>query len=460
MSETGLRRIALFTATLAAFLTPFDISAINIALPTIGKELAMDAISLNWVSTAYLLSSAVFLVPFGRVADIYGRKRLFSYGILIFVCASFSLALSNSSLMLIALRVVQGIGGSMMGATMVAIISSTFPPGERGKALGINSAVIYIGLTTGPFLGGIMTLYLGWRSIFLVNVPLGIFTLILILWKLKPEWCDAKGERFDIIGSIIFGASLASTIYGVSLLPTFYGWGLTLGGGFGMAAFVLYEMRQQSPIVNIELFKGNRVFLFSNLAAFLNYSSTFAVAFLLSLYLQYIKGLNPTVAGSILLFQPILQAILSPFVGRLSDRIEPRILSSAGMAVTSAALFLLTFIGTNTSEWAVIANLALLGIGLAFFVSPNTNAIMGSVDRKSLGVASGMLSTMRQLGQTLSMGVVILVFAVYIGYSQITPAYYPEFLMVCKVLLTVFALFCFTGIFVSLSRGKVVKKQS
>jgi EmrB/QacA subfamily drug resistance transporter len=459
LSETGLKRTALLIATLAAFLVPFDVSAVNIALPAIGKELAMDAISLNWVSTAYLLSSAVFLIPFGRIADIRGRKRIFSLGILIFICASFTLTLSNSPAMLIALRIVQGIGGSMMGATMVAIISSAFPQGERGRALGINSAAIYIGLTTGPFLGGLITAYIGWRSIFLVNVPLGILTLILISWKLKPEWCEAKGEKFDLAGAIIFGVSLASTIYGVSLLPGFFGWVFALGGGLGLVVFALFELRQTSPIVNIRLFRGNRVFMFSNLAALLNYGSTFGVAFLLSLYLQYIKGYDPSVAGTILLCQPILQVILSPFVGRLSDRIEPRLLSSAGMAVTSLALFFLTFIGSGTSPWIIVVNLAMLGIGLALFVSPNTNAIMGSVERKSLGVASGMLSTMRNLGQTLSMGAVILVFALYIGYLQITPAYYGALLAACKILFTLFSISCFAGIFVSMSRGKVRTKN-
>jgi EmrB/QacA subfamily drug resistance transporter len=445
----------MFITTVAAFLTPFDVSAVNIALPTISQDLSMNAIQLSWVSTAYLLASAVFLVPFGRIADISGRKKIFTYGIGLFTLASLAVSFSTSSQMLIFLRVIQGIGGAMTTATLVAILASTFPSGERGKVLGINSAAIYVGLTVGPFLGGLITQYVGWRSIFLINVPLGIITVLLIIWRLKAEWHEAEGERFDATGSVIYGLALISIIYGVTILPTTLGLIFTIGGGVGLLAFIWYEGRRQSPVLDLRLFRNNRIFVFSNMAALINYMSVAAVGFLLSLFLQYIDGLTPQIAGLILLCQPIVQATLSPIAGRLSDRLEPRIISSAGMVVTAASLFLLSLIGPGTSSLMIVANLALLGVGLALFVSPNTNAIMGSVAQKSLGVASGTLGTMRQVGQTLGMGITIMTFALIIGGIQITPDLYNAFLLSIRLLFGAFAVLSFFGIFLSLARGRM-----
>ncbi|MDD1775967.1 MAG: MFS transporter [Candidatus Methanomethylicus sp.] len=449
------KKVALFITTLAGFLTPFDVSSVNIALPTIGKEFSMDAISLNWVTTAYLLSSATFLIIFGRIADIYGRKRIFSLGISIFIVSSLAMSLSISPLMLILFRLIQGIGGAMIASTSIAILTCIFPLGERGKALGLNSASIYVGLSIGPTLGGIITQYLGWRIIFLVNVPLGLAALFLIYNYLRVEWCDAKGERVDYLGSAIYGFTLIAITYGVSILPSTEGIGLVLAGFIGLFAFIRYESSATDPVLNLKLFKGNRVFALSNLAALINYSSTFAVTFLISLYLQYIRGLDPWNAGLIMLCSPLVQAFLSPFTGRLSDRMEPRILSTAGMAITTLGLALLTTIGEGTSEAIIAANLSLLGLGFALFVTPNTNAIMSSVEKKFLGVAAGTLSTMRQAGMTLSMGFAMLVFALYIGRIEITPTYYPAFLASLRIMFVVFAFLCAIGIIASASRGKV-----
>jgi len=455
LSDRETKRVAMFITTVAAFLTPFDASAVNIALPTISQDLSMSAIQLSWVSTAYILASAIFLVPFGRIADIIGRKRVFTYGIGLFALASLAVSFSTSPQMLIFLRVIQGIGGAMATATLVAILASSFPLGERGKVLGINSAAIYVGPTVGPFLGGLMTQYFGWRSIFLVNVPLGIIVIILILWKLKFEWHEAEGERFDVAGSVIYGLTLVSIIYGVTILPTALGLVFTIGGGVGLLVFIWYEGRLQSPVLDLKLFRNNRIFTFSNMAALINYMSVAAVGFLLSLFLQYIDGLTPQIAGLILLCQPIVQAVLSPIAGRLSDRLEPRVISSTGMAVTATSLFLLSLIGPETSTLMIVANLSLLGIGLALFVAPNTNAIMGSVPRRSLGVASGTLGTMRQVGQTLGMGITIMTFALVIGGTQITPDLHGAFLLSVKLLFGAFAVLSVSAIFLSLARGRM-----
>ena len=455
MNEPYNRNPALVVATLTSFLTPFMSSSVNVALPSIGKEFGMHAVSLSWIATSYLLAAAMFLVPMGRIADIFGRKKILLYGITFDLIASVMLAFSTNETQFLILRVLQGIGGAMIFGNAVAILTSVYPVGERGKALGINVAAVYSGLSLGPFIGGFLTQHLGWRAIFISYVPLELVIIVFSLWKLKGEWADAKGEKFDLSGSIIYGLSLVAVMYGFSLLPAISAIWLILFGILGIFAFMFWEGKVESPVFDVKLFKHNVVFTFSNLAALINYSATFAVGFLLSLYLQYTKGLSPEIAGLILVSQPFMQAVLSPLAGRLSDKIEPRIVASAGMAITVIGLLFLIFISSNTSLAFIIFNLALLGFGFALFSSPNTNAVMSSVEKKFYGVASATLATMRLTGQMLSMGIAMLVFALYIGRAQITPEYYPAFLSSAKTAFIIFAVLCFAGIFASLSRGKV-----
>ena len=420
----------------------------------------MDAVLLAWIPTSYLLSATVFLLPFGRIADIYGRKKIFIYGISLYTISSLLAATSTSAIMLIALRIPQGIGGAMIFGTGVAILVSAYPAAERGRALGINVAAVYLGLSLGPFLGGLLTQNFGWRSIFLVNIPLGLLIIALLLWKLKGKWAEAKREKFDLRGSIIYSLAVVAMMYGLSILPEVLGLAVILIGVLGFVTFVWWEIKVASPILNINLFKNNRVFAFSNLAALINYSATFAVAFLLSLYLQYTKGFSPQTAGMVLVSMPAVQAIFSPLAGRLSDKIAPQILASAGMALTTIGLILLTFLGQDTTLGFILVSLIVLGFGFAFFSSPNTNAVMSSVEARTYGVASATLATMRQIGMMFSMGIAMLIFAIYIGRVEITPEYYPVFVNSIKVAFVIFAVLCFVGIFASMARGKVKKRMS
>jgi len=449
------KRSTLLVTTLGSFLTPFMGSSINIALPSIGKEFAMNAVLLSWVTTSYLLTVAMFLVPLGRIADIYGRKKIFFYGFVIYTFSSFLCAMATSPFSLIASRMLQGIGASMTFSTGVAILISVFPPGDRGKVLGINVAAVYLGLSCGPFLGGLLTHYFGWRTIFLINVPFGLLIIFFTFWKLKGEWTEARGEKFDFIGSILYSFTLVAVIYGFSLLPGIWGAFSILLGVLGVWAFMRWEIKSESPVFDIDLFRNNKVFAFSNLAALINYSAIFAVSFLLSLYLQLIKGLSPQEAGMILMCQPIVQAVFSPFAGRLSDRIEPRMVASTGMALTAVGLFLFIFLNERTATPFIIANLAFMGLGFALFSSPNTNAVMSSIEKKFYGVASGILGTMRTTGNMFSMGIVMLIFSLYIGRTQITPSHYPLFIKSVKSAFIIFTSLCLAGIFASLSRGRV-----
>ena len=455
MYNTTNKIVALAITTQASFLMTFMSSSISIALPSIGKEFETNAILLSWIVTSYLLATAICLVPFGRIADIVGIKKIFTYGIFIYTISSLLSAVSTSAVMLIFFRVLQGIGGAMTISTSIAILSSIFPTGEKGKALGINAAAIYFGLTLGPFLGGLLTEHFGWRSIFIANIPLGLITIVFTFWKIKGDWSGAKGEKFDFIGSAIYSLLLISLMYGFSLLPSILGAGLILVGVLGFLAFVKWETKSESPVLNIGLFRNNRVFTFSNFATLANYSATYAVVFLLSLYLQYIKGFSPQNAGLILVSKPIIQAALSPFTGRLSDKIEPQKVASVGMALTSVALFLFSFLNKNTALALIIACLILLGFGLGLFASPNTNAVMSSVKPRFYGVASATLSTMRATGGVLSMGITTLLFAIYMGRVEITPEYYPLFLTSARIAFAIFATLCLGGIFASLARGKI-----
>lgn len=449
------KRSALLVAALSSFLTPFMGSSVNIALPSIGREFGMDAVLLGWVATAYLLAAATFLVPFGKIADIHGRKRIFALGTSLFTVSSLLLALSASAAQVISFRVLQGIGSAMVFSTGVAILTSVFPAAERGRALGINVAAVYSGLSAGPFLGGFLTQHFGWRSIFFATLPLGLIILAAVAWKLKGEWAEARGERFDLAGALLYSLSLIAIMYGFSALPAMRGAWLIAGGALGIVAFLRWEAKAENPVLHVHLFAENRAFAFSNLAAMINYSATFAVGFLLSLYLQYARGFTPQRAGLILVCQPVVQALFSPFAGRLSDRMEPRTVASIGMAFTAMGLFLFTFLTEGMPLGLLIAGLILLGFGFALFSSPNANAIMSSVDRRFYGVASGTLGTTRLTGQMLSMGIVMLILALHVGGGRMTPEALPRFLKSARASFTIFAALCCGGILASLARGKV-----
>jgi EmrB/QacA subfamily drug resistance transporter len=447
-----VKRAALMAAILASFLTPFTVSSVNIALPAIAGEFRVDAVLLGWIATSYLLSAAVFLVPSGRIADIRGRKKVFGLGVTVFTVASLFAALSPSAEALIAARTLQGVGSAMIFGTGMAILTSVYPPDERGKVLGINIAAVYIGLSLGPFLGGVLTQHFGWRSIFLLNIPLGA-AILLILRELRGEWAEAEGEEFDVVGSVIYGIMLSSLIFGlteVDFMEPLIGISI-----LSFLAFLVWESRARHPVIQVGLFRRNSTFTLSNLAALLNYSATFAVGFLLSLYLQYIKGFSPQEAGIILVSQPVVMALLSPLAGWLSDRVEPRTVASAGMAVITASLLLFYIMDAYTPLSVIIPALMLLGFGFAMFTSPNANAIMGSVERKFYGIASATLGTMRLLGQMFSMAIVMFIFSVYIGKAQITPETYRLLLESIRMSFGVFSIICFTGIFISLGRGKI-----
>jgi EmrB/QacA subfamily drug resistance transporter len=447
----------LLITVLASFSTPFTLSSINVALPAMATELGLDALALGWVSLSFLLVTAALLVPMGRAADLLGRKKIFTAGFWIFTAASLCCGLAASAGQLLAARALQGLGSSMIFGTAVAILTSVFPPERRGKALGWVSAAVYTGLSLGPPLGGLLVQHSSWRAIFLLNVPLGLLVLFLVRRGLAgAEWKGPEGEKFDTLGALLYACALGALMYGLSAITSPAGPAFALAGAAAFGYFLRRETRVPHPVLNAGLFLRNRVFAFSNLAAFLSYSASFAAGFLLSLHLQYARGMTPREAGFLLVFQPLFMVAFSPWAGRLSDRRDPGVIASAGMALTAAALLFLAAPGAGLPLWRIIFGLSLLGLGLALFSSPNTNAVMGSVEKRYYSVASATLATMRVSGQMFSMAVVTLLFSIYIGKVKLGPESLAGLESAFGTAVWIFSGLAALGTFASLARRRAL----
>jgi len=457
MTGRELKRSVLVIAAFAAFITPFMGSAVNLALPSIGSDLQATAKQLNWAVTAYLLGTAVFILPSGRLGDIIGRKKVFVSGLFLFTIVTSLIIFADNIHSFLIFRVLQGVSSAMIFGTSMAIITSVFPPGERGRAIGINITAVYLGLSSGPFLGGLLTEYFGWRSIFTFLIPFSAVAAILTLVKIKEEWSEARGEKLDMPGSLLLGGGLVMSILGFSKLPGTTGIILTLAGILMILSFLYYESKARFPLLDIRLLRTNRIFTFSNIAALIHYAATSGIGFFMSLYLQYLKGLDARTAGFIIMTQPVMMAIFSIPAGKLSDKRDPGRIASAGIGITSACIFALTFIQQSTALAYIIGVLAVMGFGYALFSSPNSNAIMSSVEKKQLGIASGMVGTMRMIGQTTSLGIAMLLISVNLGDETINPENFDRLLNTIRTGLIIFAIICIPAIFASLARNR--KKQ-
>jgi len=446
-------RLVLFVTTVSAFCTSFSASSVNVALPLIGSEFHLGGVVLNWVVTAFVLLSAVLVMPMGRLGDLHGRQQIFAWGMVVYTIGSVSAALSPGALWLIGSRAFTGIGAAMAFGTVTAVLVAAYPPEQRGRILGINVAMVYFGLSVGPVLGGFITQALGWRSLLWVHAALSALVVVLVFGKLRGNDRQHHHGGFDLVGSILYAGGLALLLIGFSDLPQPLGIGLSVGGLVVLAGFWLFESRSKSPILPVTLLTKNRTFAFSNLAAMISYSATFAVAFFLSLYLEVVRGLAPAQAGLLLIAQPLVQAIFSPFTGKLSDKVSPRLLASIGMALSAAGLAFLGILGSDTSLYLVFAALVLLGLGFALFSSPNTNSIMGSVEKSDLGLASATVATMRMIGQMLSMGLALVLLSLILGKAAVEPNTATLYLTAQHWGFGISAVLCALGILASLARG-------
>ncbi len=446
------KREVFIIAMLGSFIGPYTGSSVNVALPSIGKALGMSTLQLSWVQLAFLLAAAICILPIGRMADLLGRKKVLFHGTWTFLVMSLMCSLSVNAAMLIGSRMLQGISGAAIAVSIVAMVSSAFPPGERGKVLGLNAAATYTGLSIGPFLGGILTSQLGWRSVFWVIVPVCAL-MCYLLSRLQQEWKETQGEPFDLKGALIYGFGLLCLMVGLTQVHEAQGILILVMGVAALIAFARVESRLATPMLDLKLLQANPVVLFSSLAALINYCATFSVGYLLSLDMQYVMGFKPGVAGLVLVAQPVVQAFFSPLAGRFSDKVDAGIVASAGMALTTLGLLIFAMMPTG-NVLAMVMVLGLLGFGLALFASPNTNAIMNAVEPRHYGAASGILGTARSLGQAFSMGFTALIMSLIMGNAQITEANHPAFLFSFKACFYFMAALCFLGVFASLARRK------
>lgn len=472
-----VQKATIFAAVITSFITTFMGSALNLSVPDMSSEFNVSAGAIGWVVTVYMLTAAAFAVPFGRIADLTSRKFVLASGIAVFGTASLFSVFAGGLAAVTAGRGAQGLGASMIFATNHAILISEFDESRRGKVLGYATASTYVGLAAGPVLGGFLNYNFGWRSIFAVNCIVSVIVFVAALVgipaKNKEESIGKNAEKskvsgagdtkknWDLLGNALFICMILAVIYGLTELmsnkfaPYIAVAGIVLG-----AAFVLRELKTESPVVDVRMFRGNPAYALSNLAALLSYGATYAISYLISIYLQTALGYTSQTAGLILIASPVVMAVLSPLTGKLSDRVSPFLLAAAGMTVTTVSLVIFVFVTEDTSLNVIIGALILSGLGNALFSSPNTNAVMSCAPAESLGVASSVLATMRSLGHTVSMAVVTIIVTLYIGDKTLAAAEPAALVTTMHTAFIVFAVLSAVGALFSLKRGNKIPEAA
>jgi EmrB/QacA subfamily drug resistance transporter len=416
---------------------------------------------LGLVEQLYVLSLAMSMLTFGRFGDIIGQRRVFLTGLLVFTLLTFSLGFSGSVKVVMLFRFIQGIGAAMVLAGSMALVAAAYPPEQRARKIGLVSACTYAGLSTGPVLGGYVTLHFGWRHVFLLAVPIGMAAIAMCIFGMKETEKNASGEPMDWAGSLAYAASVGLIMTGAAHAKDVgLGLPMILSGLIGLILFVRMEIRTKSPLLDIALFSKNRFFTLSCFAALGNYAATFGIVFLMSLFLQYAKGLSPRQAGFVLLMQPLMQMAASPIASRLAERFDIARVATGGMLASSAGLLLAALtVGPDAPLWLIILELMLIGAGFGIFITPNSTAIMGSVEKRQFGVASGMIGAMRTLGMAVSLTTISLIFSLFMGERAITKETLPLFLFSMRTGLVAYAMFSCLGILLSFGRVRTAKKN-
>jgi EmrB/QacA subfamily drug resistance transporter len=409
VTEENKKWWTLAAVSVGLFMIMLDNTIVNVALPSIQQSLGLELSELEWVVTGYALTFAAFMLTGGKLADLLGRRRIFMAGLVIFTGASLACGLAPSGSFLIGARVVQGLGGALMNPATLSIITATFPPRQRGTAIGIWAGVSAMALAIGPLVGGLLTEHVNWNWIFFINVPVGIAGLFFTPLFVAESRDMSHEQRPDIPGLVTSGIGLFAITYGF-IESNNYGWGSTrilgafLVGIVSLALFIVLERRQRLPMLDLSLFR-NRTFAGANAAMLLLGLAMFGLFLFVSLYMQQVLGFSPVQAGATFLPMTLLIIVLAPQAGRLSDRIGSRWLVGSGMVLLALSLLWYSQLGLHETFWSILPGLLLGGVGMGLTMTPTTAAAMGSVAVDKAGVGSAVLNSMRQVGGSLGIGV-------------------------------------------------------
>ena len=440
--------IVLLICAILSFFTVFAFNAVMIVIPTIASEYAMNNIAQNWVTIIFLLIVAIMSVPAGQISGKYGLKKVTIISLILFIVVSIVNVFAPNAEIFLICRLILGIAIAFINVTSMAMVVSAFKVEERGKALGINITGVYLGLFLSPVLAGILNYQLGWRSVVLFSIPFLGLMLALLIFKVEDEWITFENVPLDFKGSVVYGIGILLFIYGFTILNETIGVVLAILGLLVLVLFGYIELRQEAPVFDVRFFK-NKQFLSANFASLCAYLATFAVTTILNYHLQYIKGYDSQLTGIILVVAPIFQVALAPIAGRLSDRFVPQILAALGMALGTVSLIMFSFLDADTSFTFLIIAMVFYGIGFGFFSPPNTNVIMSSVPPKDTSVASASVAIMRTVGQTMSMGILTLVFAFVMGNVPIVEQYYPQLITSSQITCLICVVLCIASVFAS-----------
>ena len=453
--KSAVAKFALIIVCLGSIIGPIGMASVNIAIPDLAADLQANAKMVSWLPTLFILSSVIFMLPASKLADNYGRKRIYAYGLALNAFSSFMCGLGTSIEWVLFWRFVQGAAAAMIFGTGVAIITSVTPAHKRGAALGITAACVYVGLTVAPAVGGWLTELWGWRSVFLFQVPIVIALLLLIKIRLTGEWKNAEKTQYDWWGTGIFAVFSSSLVYGLSILPNMLGFAMLGLSVISLTFFIVHQSRSRRPLIRVQMFRESRVFSLSLATSLLMYASNFPLVFLMSLYLQYVKDLSPSHAGQVILVQALSMAIMAPLSGKLADRFEPRLVATLGCVIVACGLYVLSLMNTETSITYIACSLLLIGFGFGLFSTPNNNAIMGGVQVHEVGVASASMNLSRTIGNLFGMSLVNLMVHYYLGNAQFTQEQNPALIQTVEMALNMSLAFVVIACVISAFRGKL-----
>ena len=443
--ETIVIAVSFITSFFAVFLS----NGIIIGVPAIAQEFAMNNVIQNWVPTIFFLVVAVFTVPAGQISGKFGVKKTLLAGVILYLLASIGACLSFSTETFLIFRILQGAGVAFLNVSAMAMVVQAVKPQNRGKALGFTVTGVYLATSLSPVICGFLVQNLGWRSMFYFVIPFLVLCIILMVLKIDGEWKTYEKDKIDKIGSILYGIGILAFIYGFTTLTTTNGLLITVVGVILLIIFAAYELRQKSPVFNMHLFK-NKKFTSSNIAALCSYIAVMVITTILNYHFQYVRGWNAQMSGMILIITPIIMAIMAPNAGKLSDKIHPQKLAAIGMGIATIAMVILTFLTKDTPLYLVVIAMILQGFGMGLFSSPNMNAIMSSVPPKEAPTASASQATMRTIGQTMSLGLLTLVFAWVMGTLELAPQYASMIVQASQTICLICTIACVLAVFASL----------